>query len=283
MSRDDTTRILEHITRLRDELDQLEKLVKGDNQRAVNLVEPVIEGEIIFESESDLEIVGGITTSKFSDCCAIGNEKGYYCTGTLIAPTLVVTAKHCDSISRVFFGINVSQSQNGETIAVERDIPHPDPDVDLRVLILQRAALATPRHVAQGTEVGNPRTAIVAGFGTTDLAGATGYGIKRYARVPILLLSSTSPADQQNYGSRIGIEMVAGHLGLKRDSCKGDSGGPLYISDPNGKGYFLLGATSRGTTNAQHMCGDGGIYVRVDKLLEWIRTATAINVDGPLH
>src|SRR5262249_43113781 len=147
---------------------------------------------------------------------------------------------------------------------------------------LQRAATAAPRHVAQGAEVGNPRTAVVAGFGTTNPAGTEGYGVKRHARVPIMSLSSASPEDRQNYGSRAGIELVAGHLGLRRDSCKGDSGGPLYIADPNGNGYFLLGATSRGTINAQRTCGDGGIYVRVDQFLDWIRTTTAVPVEGAL-
>jgi len=278
----DATRILEHIGRLRDELDQLERLVKGDDMPATNLIEPMTDGEIVFAGAGDLEIIGGIPTPKFLDCCAIGNEMGYYCTGTLIAPTLVVTAKHCKSMSRVFFGTNVDQPQNGETIDIVRDIAHPDPEVDLRVLVLKWAPSAKHRHVAQGAEVGNPRTAVVAGFGTTDLAGTSGYGIKRYARVPIMSLDSTSPADQQKYGSRVGLELVAGHLGLNRDSCKGDSGGPLYISDPNGNGEFLLGATSRGTRDAQHVCGDGGIYVRVDKFLDWIRTATGIHVDGPL-
>ena len=249
---------------------------------ASNLIEPVIDGEIIFAGEGDLEIIGGVITSKYPDCCAIGNDTGYYCTGTLIAPTLVITAKHCKNITRVFFGTNTNQPQNGETIRIVDDIHHPDPDVDIRVLVLQKAPRAKPRHVAQASEVGSPRTAVVAGFGNTDLAGTSGYGTKRYARVPIMSLDSMSHIDQQTYGSRAGIELVAGHLGLNRDSCKGDSGGPLYISDPNGNGDFLLGATSRGTDNAEHMCGDGGIYVRVDKFLDWIRAETGVKVDGPL-
>jgi hypothetical protein len=263
-------------------LDQLEELVKSDDMPAIDLIEPVTDGEILFDGEGELEIVGGTRTSKFPDCCAIGNEAGYYCTGTLIAPTLVVTAKHCKSITRVFFGTNIHRLQNSETIAVVRDLAHPDDDVDLRVLVLERGARATPRHVAQGAEVGKPRSVTVAGFGTTDLAGTSGYGIKRYARVPVMSLDSTLPADRQKYGSRAGIELVAGHLGLNRDSCRGDSGGPLYLSDPNGNGYFLLGATSRGAKNAQHVCGDGGIYVRVDKFLDWIRSETGVDVDGPL-
>lgn len=277
----DKNQILEQMKRLRAEFDRLEQMVKGDEEPASNIIEPVIEGKIMFAH--DFEIVGGVATSKFPDCCAIGNEAGYYCTGTLIAPSLVITAKHCRRISRVFFGIDVSRPSDGETIDVIKDIPHPSPDVDIRVLVLRQAARAAPRHVAQGAEVGSPRSAIVAGFGTTDSAGSVGFGIKRYARVPIMSLDSSSPPDRQRYGSHAGFELVAGHLGLNRDSCKGDSGGPLYISSPDGDGDFLLGVTSRGTLNTQHLCGDGGIYVRADQVLDWVRSATAVNVEGPLQ
>jgi hypothetical protein len=41
------------------------------------------------------EIVGGVETQDFPDCCALGDDRGYYCSGTLIAPNVVVTAEHC--------------------------------------------------------------------------------------------------------------------------------------------------------------------------------------------
>ena len=75
--------------------------------------------------------------------------------------------------------------------------------------------------------------------------------------------------------------MVAGHRGLRMDSCKGDSGGPLYIEDREGE-YYLLGATSRGARDALTTCGDGGIYVRVDLCLDWIREVTGVEIGGPL-
>jgi endonuclease G len=53
-----------------------------------------------------------------------------------------------------------------------------------------------------------------------------------------------------------------------RDTCKGDSGGPLYVA--KGKQWLLAGVTSRGTDLATTMCGDGGIYTRVDKYRTWI-------------
>ena len=93
-------------------------------------------------------------------------------------------------------------------------------------------------------------------------------------------LGCESPADQARFGCRAGTEMVAGHRGLLRDSCRGDSGGPLYIQNPAGD-FYLLGATSRGSRDGSHVCGDGGIYVRVDHFLDWIHEKTGVAIEGP--
>jgi secreted trypsin-like serine protease len=71
----------------------------------------------------------------------------------------------------------------------------------------------------------------------------------------------------------LGKEIVAGKPLFNHDTCRGDSGGPLYISI-SGK-WLLAGVTSRGTDLAQTMCGDGGIYTRVDKYRAWIESEIA--------
>jgi secreted trypsin-like serine protease len=278
----DSEKIRQTIRQIRLELDSIEaELIGGAPPPAPatdNVVPPIVDGEIVVEAEGSEEIVGGVATSRFPDCCAVGDETRFYCTGTLIAPTLVVTAKHCKNIARAFFGRDIARPAEGETVRVIKDIPHEDPNVDLRLLVLEKAPKnVKPRHVAQGNEVGNPKTAVVAGFGTTDLAGTTGFGRKRRAKVPIISLSCSSASDQSTFGCRARYEMVAGHLGLMRDTCRGDSGGPLYIVNDDGE-FSLLGATSRGTDSAQHVCGDGGIYVRVDAFLDWIRTKTGTDL-----
>jgi secreted trypsin-like serine protease len=225
-------------------------------------------------------IVGGKPTSDFPDCCAVGDDTDFYCTGTLIARRLVVTARHCDDIQRVFLrGTNVDQLNNGEVISVTDSIAHDK--YDLRILVLERDSEVTPCHVAQGAEIGNPKTARLVGFGNVNLAGTIGYGIKRMVDVPIASLQCATPNEETSFGCRGGKEMVAGHKGLLKDSCHGDSGGPLYIKNSNG-GYYLLGATSRGLSNSNNACGDGGIYVRVDQFLDWIREVTGMEVEGPI-
>ena len=65
-------------------------------------------------------------------------------------------------------------------------------------------------------------------------------------------------------------EIVAGKAGLGRDTCNGDSGGPLLLlpQGATGEGALVLaGVTSRaiaGSSTTQGLaCGDGGIYVRL--------------------
>jgi Trypsin len=223
-------------------------------------------------------IVGGIPTEDFPECCAVGNADGYFCTGTLIAPTVVVTARHCDPVDRVFVGgSDVANASGGETIMVSGQ--HVHREADLRVLVLQQQAKTGPCHVAQGLEA-QGESALLVGFGTIDHDGRQGYGIKRKVEVPITALDCGSAQLMIETGCRAG-EMVAGHRGLDRDSCLGDSGGPLYVQGTEGA-YYLLAATSRGVRDADQECGDGGIYVRIDRYLDWIREVTGIQIEGSL-
>jgi hypothetical protein len=230
------------------------------------------------QTEDPDSIVGGMPTLEFPDCCAVGNATQYYCTGTLIAPTLIVTARHCPDLKRAFLkGHDISQPGSGETIEIEKEFAHKE--ADLRLLVLRKASSVAPRHIAQAAEVQGTR-ALLVGFGTVDFAGTVGYGIKRKVEVPITSIACRGADENTRYGCRPGVEMVAGHRGLDRDSCRGDSGGPLYILSAEGT-YHLLGVTSRGV-GGPRVCGDGGIYVRVDQFLDWIHTTTGIAIPGPI-
>lgn len=223
-------------------------------------------------------IVGGAPTSEFPDCCAVGNENdGFFCSGTLIAPNLVVTAGHCEQVRQVFLGgSDVTRLHEGELIGVQDDFRIAG--ADLRVLVLERNSTIPPRHVAQEHEV-QGGTALLVGFGNVNFNGTVGYGLKRKVEVPIASLGCAGANDPAEFGCKQSIEVVAGHRGLDLDSCTGDSGGPLYIA--SGEGYFLLGATSRGVSGTGRACGDGGVYVRVDQFLDEIRQLTGVQVEGP--
>lgn len=290
----DVARLRQLVDQLRNGIDELAmELGRGQQPtagapplatRAADVATPAATGaelpNVIRPTRTDdpSSIVGGQTTIDFPDCCAVGSEAGYFCTGTLIAPNVVVTAGHCTGVTRVFVGgTDVTQPDTGEAIAVRDNVEHDQ--ADLRVLVLEQDATVQPRHVASESEItiqpGDPVR--LAGFGTIDLGGRVGYGIKREVDVPLTSVDCGAAGDTAQYGCRSGTEVVAGHRGLARDSCRGDSGGPLYILLGDGT-YALLGATSRGIAGAPNVCGDGGIYVRVDRFLDWIREQTGATI-----
>ena len=121
----------------------------------------------------------------------------------------------------------------------------------------------------------------VVGFGNTDPRGSEGYGIKRQVDVPIASPSCEGTLDGQNdearYRCHAGFEFVAGKPLLAKDSCTGDSGGPFYVEGRDG--WLLAGATSRATNAAPNDCGDGGVYVRIERYLPWIRQLPGIALE----
>ena len=251
----------------------------GRLQVEVGQQEEIAQAQAPFEPPTtpSLEIVGGVETDDFPDCCAVGDDVGYYCSGTLIAPNVVVTADHCDGVTRVFLrGNNIEDPNEGETLAVLQEFSHPE--VDLKVLVLEMESEVAPRAIGQGSLVNDATQATLVGFGYIDPEGTYGYGQKRRVEVPIMTLNCGNPDDPKRYGCLPGREIVAGHSGLMLDTCNGDSGGPLYVRQSDGQ-YYLLGATSRGARGRFHKCGDGGIYVRVDLCLDWIREVTGASID----
>lgn len=287
------TRVEQLVDELKRKLEQLGQEIaqlKGTEEGASGLRSLAAgqdDEEEIFDSSNVIpptrtdapdSIVGGTPTSQFPDCCAVGDEVDYFCSGTLIAPNVVVTAEHCTNPKRVFLkGRDVSKPESGETINVKKSFSHPE--VDLQVLVLEQDSTVKPRHIAQSAEVQGTQVTLV-GFGTVDFDGTKGFGQKRRVTVPISSIDCGSAEDAAEFGCQIGKEMVAGHRGLLRDSCRGDSGGPAYIRTPLG-GLALAGVTSRGIRNTEKVCGDGGIYVRVDKFIDWIREKTGVDIPGP--
>jgi secreted trypsin-like serine protease len=234
------------------------------------------------KAAKNARIIGGSAVGKeFPDCVAVGDDQQWGCTGTLIAPNVVLTAGHCLQLhTRVFVGNDVEKA--GRTLRIARHVRHPKWDAhynnDLMLLILEKPVTGVkPRALATTSLIDAAIDGRVVGFGTTDLAGTTGFGLKQQTDVPIVSKACSGKVkgktDGAVYGCHLGREIVAGKPLLNHDTCKGDSGGPIYVADGKGK-WFLAGVTSRGTDLAQTMCGDGGLYTRVDKYRDWIASAS---------
>ena len=231
-------------------------------------------------------IIGGrpVDDGAFPECCLVGEVSGggflrnFFCTGTLIHPKVVITAKHC--ISRTSIG---DLDPNAVALAVDREseisketiirlsriIEHPTEDVAL--LILRRPSTVEPVARATASETGTADRVELVGYGNSNPNGTMGFGIKRQINVPMQVVRKGAE-DLTDAESTLGFnsftEFVAGRKGSGKDSCNGDSGGPAYIMV--GGERKLAGATSRASDEAMDNCGDGGVYVRVDGLAGWI-------------
>jgi secreted trypsin-like serine protease len=189
---------------------------------------------------------------------------------------VVITAGHCDEgncVDTVIVGNDINQP--GRTVKVKKSIRNKGFDSttltdDLTMLILEDSISdVKPRPIAQGAEVDDAFSLELVGFGKTETNGVG----KKFVVEVTIATPSCSADDSSGFGCHQNQEIVAGGNG--HDSCNGDSGGPAYVKTSSG--VKLAGATSRATSNAVANCGDGGIYVRLDRFLDWIQKTAKDN------
>lgn len=240
------------------------------------------------------------------DCVAVGRSGAYEASGVIIDNDLVLTAAHiCEDDPEsvpdlVWLGQVTSNSrvapQKGQALRVSRYYRHPeykfaasfdDPrGNDLMLLeivpedrgkIEQKTSLAKDEDVVGfGTTPLNSVRAAGYGHSHKDFQGQLkGYGVRRYIT---LYLASR---DVERYGLHqldlptgpVIAEFATNSKTELADTCKGDSGGPIYISK-NGE-FLLVGITSRATPDATMVCGDGSVCVYLPAYREWLEKAYA--------
>jgi V8-like Glu-specific endopeptidase len=221
------------------------------------------------------------STDLFRDTVAIiGNNK--ICSGTLIAPDLVVTAAHCycDGVmDQVIFGVSAFAPTDRINIVKEQSLlftSGPDQAAqrcaqikqdlslgDLALMKLEKPTTAPPREIGGLPMVMNSASVRAVGFGQNNSAGTGGViGVKYQVNIVIASYqcggtTALNIPDNQVFRCKNPYELVA--AGLNRDTCGGDSGGPVYVSAQNTK-IYLVGVTSR-AVDPNGKCGPGGIYV----------------------
>lgn len=194
------------------------------------------------------------------------------CTGTLIHPELVVYAWHCGAaFTEIVLGEDFNTPQRTVPISYCETRPDGGPGTgqDIAYCRLAEPILDVPIvPVLMGCETDaltiGRKTAIV-GFGVAE--DGEPFGPKRAVTTPIV----------QWFGEEIFIG------GDGKDSCNGDSGGPVYIRtsstlDPGGDGTWrVFGVTSYGAP-----CGEGGYYTVIHKNMEWLESASGLDLT-PCH
>ncbi|HEX7703392.1 MAG TPA: trypsin-like serine protease [Kofleriaceae bacterium] len=211
----------------------------------------------------------------FGDGTDIPNQAD--CTGTLIASNVVITAGHCDdpTVANVLLGTN-SLTSGGEVVPVMKRIEYPNSQqsVDVTILVLSRNAAETPRNIATGwakLDIKNSTAVQFVGYGATDVNGSV------YGTDLMEVMSTITDFDCTVKSGCNALAMPDGELGAGGggiDTCSGDSGGPMYLL--TSYGTFLAGVTSRSYDSSSKPCGDGGIYERPDKIVDWAEQQTGI-------
>jgi trypsin len=241
-----------------------------------------------------LAIVGGhdAAAGAYPSVAEVHLGKSFLCTGTLIAPTWVLTAGHCGSITGAGFAtpaawpaplidvyLGSNKAGQGAPATVAQAIVEPDylatSGYDVTLLKLAAPAAQAPTKVANDASTWSPGTLeSIVGWGTTSEGGDTPDTLQE-AQVPITTDAYCAGA----YSDFDATTMVcAGFPQGGVDTCQGDSGGPLFGRTAAGA-LKVVGATSFGEGCAQ--AGKPGVYARVadTALREWIRSQAPESVD----
>ena len=244
-------------------------------------------GAMLMTAAPSQAIVGGHNASagEWPSVAAI-SYGAFSCTGTLIAPDVVLTAGHCSSVTGASgFGtpatwpaalidvrIGGTNYGEGERVPVSSVTAHQNylatSGYDISLLKLSRASTKTPTKVA-----GTADTALwaagtsewIVGWGVTEEGGSSP-DVLQEAQVPIVTDATCANA----YGDFDARTMIcAGFPQGGVDTCQGDSGGPMYGTTASGA-RRVVGATSFGEGCARP--NKPGVYARVGDtaLREWI-------------
>ncbi len=234
------------------------------------------------QEHSENKVYGGakVTPGAWPSTIAISQYNSMFCSGTAISPTVIISAGHCavnknpSSVS-VYVGDGVDGGYAKGQYAVSKIVASPKygsgKGNDISYIILKTPldlpasayipVLTDPEEIKELLAVG--ADAQIVGFGKRD---GGKLGLKFEVTTKVVSKISADGHDPAN-------EIAIGGGG--KDSCNGDSGGPVYGQLKSGE-WRVYGITSRGGA-----CGTGGIYGLIHANLCWVQKDSGVNLNLP--
>jgi trypsin len=199
-------------------------------------------------------------------------EEAAFCSGSLIAPKIVLTAGHClktasvpDSVDPVKIRFNTSNlGSGGDDVTVDKTVVVSD-DFDLGLVFLTKDAPVSPIPLARscGAATEGGKVTLTA-YGTTS---ESDMGTLNTVELTVAKLACTEfELGCASFGAS-GSYLVSTPGGM----CGGDSGGPLFVVNQYGK--FVAGVVSGPVqTETSDECIDWqqALYPRPDTVVAWI-------------